>query len=175
MRRGGACFARLGILKAVGGSETYVNLSDPFRILILKSSPRRDFLSNFLKFTVPQGQSERIHPSSASSQKDHQDEQCKQLQSSHLCQHYISLPIALHNEDLQEQRKDIACYCMPILCPFLAAATHLAKGNLEQLASGGPSNQEPLTLFFLAQAPMNGELVFSGSISMPFKDLCTCG
>ena len=42
MRRGGACFARLCILKAVGGSETYVNLSDPFRILILKSSPRRD-------------------------------------------------------------------------------------------------------------------------------------
>ena len=126
-----------------------------------------------------------IHPSSAS-WKYHQDEQCKQLHSSHLCQHYIiSLPIALHNEDLQEQRKDIAWYhmilhdiawyCMPILCPFLAAATHLAKGNLEQLASGGPSNQEPLTLFFLAQAPMNGELVFSGTISLPFKDLCTCG
>ena len=42
MRRGGACFARLCILKAVGGEWNILNLSDPFRILILKSSPRRD-------------------------------------------------------------------------------------------------------------------------------------
>ena len=36
-------------------------------------------------------------------------------------------------------------------------------------------HQEPVPLSMLAQAPMNRELVFSGSISLPFKDLCTSG
>ena len=179
MRRGGACFARLCILKAVGwGSETYVNLSDPFRILILKSSPRRDetlklsqvqcleaSLKRFTHLLLLENIT-RMSNASSSTLLTCANTILSACQLLYTTRIYRGEGKILH---------DIIWYCMPILCPFLAAATHLAKGNLEQLASGGPSNQEPLTLFFLAQAPMNGELVFSGTISLPFKDRCTCG
>ena len=123
-------------------NETYFNLADPFRILTLKDSPGRDDtlkLSQVHRASRPVWNDSPIFCFFAKESPGWEMQAAPILSPVPTFVRQLLYTKRIYRSKEKILHDFIVWYCMPILCPFLVAVTHLAKQNLEQLASGGPS------------------------------------
>ena len=123
-------------------NETYFNLADPFRILTLKDSPGRDDtlkLSQVHRASRPVCNDSPIFCFFAKESPGWEMQAAPILSPVPTFVRQLLYTKRIYRSKEKILHDFMVWYCMPILCPFLVAVTHLAKQNLEQLASGGPS------------------------------------